>query len=130
MPEENKLPEGDSKHDALLASLGGSAVPDGELPLDMPKEIINDLVPQAALLFGQSLKSTSTIKAPRVAAAKWVLEQYFKMYTPSVTRREVHVYDHAAMAQIRRATKVMAEYNGYLAAQQLARRGGMDVSGN
>ncbi len=129
MADENNTSKGSDKQDALLASLGGSVAPDGEGPSDIPEEIIKDLVRPAAILFGQSLKSTSTVKAPRVAAAKWVLEQYFKMYTPSIDRKEVHVFDHAAMIQIKQAEKVMKEYNGYLK-HRINNRGGMGIGNN
>ena len=129
MDSKDNIPTGDCKQDALLARLGGSAIPDGDSPSDIPEEIIKDLVQPAAKLFGQSLKSTSTVKSPRVAAAKWVLEQWFKIYTPNTSRSEVHIIDHATLKQMEQAEKIMEEYNGFLS-RQLSNRGGMDVGDN
>ncbi len=130
MANDNKIPNGDSKRDAeLIALQGGSAVPEGAPLPDMPKEIVDGLVPAAASLLEASLKLTSTIKAPRVAHARWVLEQYFKMYTPNTSRGEVQIIDHADMAQIKQANKVMKEYNGYLG-QMLNNRGGIGIGDN
>ncbi len=129
MDKKNTIPEGGDKQDALLARLGGSVSSNGEPQAGIPKEIVEELVPAAAKLLTISLKPTSTLKPARVSTARWVLEQYFRMYTPGTHRSEVHIIDHAAIAKMQRAEATMGEMNNWL--RKVRRdRGGNGVSDN
>ncbi len=89
--------------------------------LDSFKTMIIKLVPRAEKIAKASLSLTKDpakreIKAIQVALARWVMEQYARLVVPGEGRHdvhEVHMIDHAMLAQVQHATKVMNESNQY-----------------
>ena len=101
-----------------------------EADLQAYKEIILELVPLAKKTAKTVLNGKGEVKAVRGRTAQWVLDEYSKLMSPDIERKEVHVIDHAFMAQIERAQEIQREYNEYLEKNQQQRKRRFDIGSN
>ena len=124
MSNQNDTPRGDGIGSTSVEP-GGSVVPaEDSVPSKTEpveyEEVLKKAAHAAAKLLQLGMATTSTIKPQRLAVAAKVIEAYKNLMGPSVARQEVHIVDHAHLATIRQAQKVMGAYNEYLTRQKKA----------
>ena len=108
--------------------------------MDSFKKMILQLVPSAQKIIKEALKmrkpkkgadgkiiKVKPIPPKSVDLARYVLDQYAKMIIPGdADVREMHIVDHAALAQIQQATDIMEEMNRH----RIKNNRGIDVGLN
>jgi len=107
---------------------------------DSFKKMILELAPAAQKIATAALKmrrsgrtkdgkinKPKTIPSKSIDFARWVMEQYAKIALPQdADIHELHVVDHAMLAQMRKANEIVQEINSY----NRTRNRGLDIESN
>lgn len=92
-----------------------------EKDLESFRKTILSMVPAAQKMAKAALKvrrkkkrkdgtDLPALQPKSVDFARWILEQYAKFAAPETDVHELHIIDHATLAQMKEAQSVMAEY--------------------